>query len=81
MNAFYSLVAVLFFVAGIPWCIYLVILDFSCREIWGQDVTHDPRVYLPLLTVALPLCGYVWWREVRKLRQMEEAERERNPRN
>jgi len=67
----------LFFVVGTPWYIYLIYLDFCHPEIWDQDFSHDPRIYLPMMAVGFPLCALLYWSELCKSRQMEKEMMER----
>ena len=76
MKTFYGLVTVLFFVVGTPWYAYVIVDDFRHPELWDHDVMHDPRVYLPVLAVVLPLTGLMMWWEAHKLWRIEKQTRE-----
>jgi hypothetical protein len=77
MKTFYTLVTFVFFVVGTPWYAYVMFDDFCHPEIWDHDAMHDPRFYLPIVAVVLPLCVLAMWWEGRKLRRMEKESRER----
>ena len=66
-----GIMTVLFFTVGIAWYGYLMCCDFCHPEVWDQDFQRDPRIYLPVMAVVFPLCGFCWWREVRKLRRLK----------
>ncbi len=63
MKTLYTLVAVAFFLCAPVWFGYVAYRDLTHPENWGQDWTNDPRVYLPLAAVAVPLVVWAWRRE------------------
>ncbi|OWK41001.1 hypothetical protein [Fimbriiglobus ruber] len=65
MRGFYAIVGLAFVVVApvrLAWCAWR---DFQHPERWGQDVTRDPRIYLPLAATAATVYLWALWRKFR----------------
>jgi hypothetical protein len=71
------IVGAIFIIVAPFWTAYVVYYDFTHPELWGQDFTHDPRLYLPLTAIVFPPLLLWLWYERRKLARMREKFDER----
>ena len=74
MKTFWTILAILFFLTAPFWYGYVIYSDLAHPEIWNEDWTHDPRIYLPVMAVVFPLIAWVWRREYLKAKQRREEE-------
>ena len=59
MNRIWIILAVLFVMVSPFWYMPVIIDDLRHPDIWNEDRTHDPRIYLPVLG-CLVLFGVAW---------------------